>query len=94
MIVITFKLVRHDADQDTNAKSNVLMCEVKGGWKEFEDSLSSLKAPPGRMLIGEKARQVQQQWWAKNGKPFRILDLPSELRLNILEQAMVLNSIR
>ncbi|KAK3050990.1 hypothetical protein LTR09_007739 [Extremus antarcticus] len=83
VIPFCFKLVRAQS-----STSPTLMCDVKGGWRSFEEWLGSLKCPPGRKTLGKKGSRSQQQWWSKTGKTFEIMALPAEIRLLILEQAV------
>lgn len=39
-------------------------------------------------MYGQVAWNQQHSWWLKNGKHFQIMDLPAELRLMILKQAV------
>lgn len=81
---IPFKLI----PKPSNAKAEVLECEVKGGWQPFAKWLDSLKPPPGSEVAAQRGLHLQQQWWDKNGRHFRLMDLPAELRITVLEHAI------
>ncbi|KAK5166475.1 uncharacterized protein LTR77_008018 [Saxophila tyrrhenica] len=83
VIPVPFKLVRNRV-----SASFTLKCDVKGGWRSFQEWLRELKSPPSRHLSGKKAIRIQQQWSKKNGQPFRVMDLPAEVRMLIFEQAV------
>lgn len=84
-IRIAFRLLR-----GTFAKGRYdnLECNVTGGWQEFAKWLDGLKPPPGREVFGARAMQLQQQWWAKNSQQFKLMELPTELRILVLEHAV------
>ncbi|KAL1801640.1 hypothetical protein ACET3X_001982 [Alternaria dauci] len=39
-------------------------------------------------LVGEKGYRAQRKWWRVNGKPFRLFDLPAEVRMTLFEFAL------
>lgn len=56
-------------------------------WRNLRDWVATLpeNAPTH---VGEAGFRMQSNWWANNGRHFRILDLPQELRLAILGRAI------
>jgi hypothetical protein len=49
----------------------------QGQWEPFEEWLAKARSwlPP--------SGETQDRWWAANGKTFRFMDLPAELRLKV-----------
>jgi hypothetical protein len=54
----------------------------------FAGWLADLKDPPDDGIFKEEGWKEQHAWWMANGKTFNIMQLPTELRLLILEQAV------
>jgi len=65
-----------------------------GHWQPVEAYLDALKVEPAiRTVTDDENRAVswwrQENWWRSNGKAFRFLDLPAELRDVIYQFALV-----
>lgn len=65
-----------------------------GRWQPVEAYLDALKAEPAiRAVIDDEPRAMtwwrQENWWRSNGKVFRLLDLPAELRDRIYHFVLV-----
>lgn len=59
-------------------------------WKTIEQFLKSWATPRflGRIHPAFKNEEAQRKWWRLTGKPFRFLDLPKEIRFQVLIHAL------
>jgi hypothetical protein len=88
---LTFKL----AWIDDRYKWDVL-CYANGCWRMFTEWVEELAPTTGEYdettrknaPTGAEGQIRQQWWWAENGKHFRVMDLPAELRGKILVEAL------
>lgn len=74
-------------------KDNILVA-YGGRWQSIEAYLAALQADPvHRAAVRSESLCMSQwkfrDWWSSNGKSFRLLDLPAEVRENIYKFALV-----
>ena len=73
--------------QEAGLATDTLYFKIGTEWVSLKRWLLS-KQIPEKKLVGEVGYKVQRKWWKLNGKKFKIMSLPTELRLSIFEHAL------
>ena len=68
--------------------SDSLWIKIGKYWMLLKKWLEQRPRRPASYMVGEKGYKAQRKWWKLNGKTFRFLDLPAELREMIYERAI------
>ena len=68
-------------------RTESLFAKIGSTWVPVTQLLLSMQSSPD-LLVGEKGYRAQRKWWRLNGKTFRLMAIPKELRLEIFKYAM------
>lgn len=88
---LTVRVSITERDFDLLLTADMIRVLIRGEWKPLKTWLLELVQEDGRFpwnFIHNRPHYVQQTWWRKNGKVFRLMDLPQEIRLIILKHAL------
>ncbi|KAF2814582.1 uncharacterized protein BDZ99DRAFT_471993 [Mytilinidion resinicola] len=64
-----------------------LEVKIRRVWMNFQEWVRTLHRD-AEQYVGDVGFQKQAMWWARNGKQFRVMELPKELRLAVFGQAI------
>ncbi|KAF2500931.1 hypothetical protein BU16DRAFT_185878 [Lophium mytilinum] len=72
---------------DCFVAGNRLEVKIRRVWINFQEWVQTLHRD-AEQYVGDVGFRKQAQWWASNGKQFRVMELPKELRLAVFGQAI------
>jgi hypothetical protein len=88
-LTVRVSIIKRDFDLLLTA--DMIRVLFRGKWKPLKTWLLEWVQEDNRLpftSIHNRPNYVQQTWWCKNGKVFRLMDLPQEIRFIILKHAL------
>jgi len=88
-LTVRVSIIKRDFDLLLTA--DMIRVLFRGKWKPLKTWLLEWVQEDNRFpftSIHNRPNYVQQTWWCKNGKVFRLMDLPQEIRFIILKHAL------
>ncbi|KAF2003678.1 hypothetical protein P154DRAFT_572866 [Amniculicola lignicola CBS 123094] len=86
-VPLTVPVIIHAQTNSRKLTDDMIYIRIRGVNVPLVQFLQNLPAREW-LLQGRQGTKSQQKWWRENGAPFRLMDLPPELRLIIYKHAL------